>query len=234
MPIWQRMKHKPRLVVAGQPHHVRLRSNNRRLLFASHRDRTFWLECVRRALDATKCQLHQMTLMTSYVLCIITPPDEDALSDMVKRACQRYAQTRNKLRTDSGRLFQVGFESEPLVGLDQLQRSTLCNDATALRVGRVTDPFVHKWSTVALHGGRPEGRAFRPLWTASTWYAALGKTPEERVLAFRRAMVELLERGDLPPVDDALAEDAVRYSRRIERPDGTCARERQLQYGPKP
>ncbi|MBZ0236294.1 MAG: hypothetical protein K8M05_28460 [Deltaproteobacteria bacterium] len=228
------MERHTRLVVAGHPHLIYLRGNNRRLLFASHADRLLWVECVGRALDVTKCRLHQMTLVRAAVYMIVTPTDEVGLSDVVKRACERYTPTRNRQRGGSGRLFEVGFRSRALLDLEQVRTTTLHHDATAFRVGDATDPFVHPWSTAALHAGRLEGRKLRPIWTPSRWYAQLGRTSDERARAYRRAMAEYLERGEAPPVDERIAADEKEnYRRRIERPDGRWARERQLQYGPK-
>lgn len=212
------MKHEPRLVIAGRPHHVYLRGNNHRLLFASHTDRVFWIECVRRALDATRCQLHQMTLMSNRVHAIVTPPEPKALSAMVKRACERYAHKRNQQRVASGRLFAVGFRSHPLFDDNALRDTTLHADASALRAAQTEDPFAHEWSTAPLHAGLPGTHELRAIWTPSTWYVRLGSTPDARARAFREAMIEYLVLGGAPPIDLGIeAEDESTYRRRPSR-----------------
>jgi REP-associated tyrosine transposase len=230
------MARQPRLVVAGQPHHVYLRGNNRRVIFSSKADFTFFVACLRRALDATRCQLHQLTLMRNHVHSIITPPDEDAISSLVKRACQRYSQDRNQKRGASGKLFEERYRSKIIVDDAQLMTTTLYNDANAYKAGEVTDPFVHEWSTVPLHAGVSGARLIRSLWTPSRWYLRLGRTEEERVLAYRREKIAYLELAPAT-IDDAIAldakaeaADAERYVRRLERPNRSSAREPELPY----
>lgn len=233
------MARQPRLVVAGQPHHVYLRGNNRRVLFSSKADFTFFLACLRRALDATHCLLHQLTLMRNHVHSILTPPNEEAISELVKRACQRYSQKRNQKRGGSGKLFEERYRSNIILDEAQLMATTLYNDANAFKAGAVKEPFTHEWSTVPLHAGVSGARMIRSLWTPSPWYMQLGSTGEERATAYRREMMAYLE---LVPetIDDAIAVDAKAeaadaepYLRRLERPNRTSAREPALRYGGK-
>lgn len=230
LPIWQGMGRKRRLVVAGQPHHVYLRANNRRILFSSRGDRLFWLACLRRALDATKCQLHQLTLMTNHVHMILTPPDDKSLSAMMKSLNQRYAQLRNQKRAASGKVYEERFRSKVIVDEPQMMFTMLYNDANAFDAGIVTDPFVHEWSTAPIHAGIPGRHRFRSLWTPSRWYLALGKTPDDRAIAYRRLMIAYLESdpasSDRSNLIDAKAEkaDAAPYVRRVRRPNKSSAR----------
>lgn len=228
------MERSARLVVPGLPHQLYLRGNNRRLVFASHADRLLWIDCIHRALDITKCRLHQMTLMKSSIHMIITPMEELGISDVVKRACERYAQLRNKRRKSSGRMFEVGFRSRVLVTTQELGAATLHCDSAAYRLGAATDPFIDQWSTTAVHSGRPEGRRLRGVWTPSPWYGGLASSGDARARAYRRVMAEYLEGDDAWSIEGAFdVEDAKAYKRRIERPDGIWARERQLQYASK-
>ncbi len=221
-----------RVVVAGAPHHVFLRGNNRRRLFSNVDDRREWLACLRLGLDASRCQLHQLTLMTNHVHLIATPPEGDALSRLVKRTCQRYAQRRNASRDCSGKLFEERFHSKAIVDDAHLMTTTLYNDANAFRAGLVTGPLEHRWSTGPLHAGRADGPIGPALWTPSGWYRRLGATPAARAAAYLELMHAYV--GALPTVgvDDGMpAEDGDRYGRRVERPDGVSAREGQMQWG---
>jgi putative transposase len=229
------MARKARLVVAGAPHHVYLRGNNRRRLFSSRADRLHWLRCLRRALDKTRCQLQQLTLMTNHVHMIVAPPGKDELSDLVKRACQRYAQLRNAEREASGKLFEERFGSKVITDDAQMMMTTLYNDANAYRAREVRDPLVHEWSTGALHAARPGSRIIASLWTPSPWYLGLGRTASARAAAYRTLMLAY-ERLDAPQtVDDEMADPVVPpYTRRLERPDRSSAREPAPRYGQKP
>jgi len=229
------MGRKPRLVVPGLPHHVYLRANNRRVLFSSRADRALFLGCLRRALDATGCQLHQITLMTNHVHLIITPPTKKALSDLVKRTNQRYAQLRNEKRKGSGKLFEERFGSKVIFDSAQLRVTTLYNDANAFRAGMTDGPFDHEWSTAPLHAGGQEGAMLRSLWTPSNWYMQLGPTPEARAQAYRLHMAEYLELDIDASIDEEVRDEVdERYDLRLRRPDGSSAREGVCRYGRKP
>lgn len=216
-----------RIVFPGCPHHVYVRGNNRRRLISYSSDYYILLRCLSRALDRSSCELHQLTFMTNHYHLEATPEDDASLSRLMHRCNQRYAQIRNPLRSGSGKLFEERFRSKPIRDDKYLQAVTLYNDANAYRAGLVADPFEHSWSTAPIHGGFPE-RSKIPLelWTPSPWYLALGSTPQERAEHYRALMYEYISRGTPEPVQSPSdSEDSARYTRRLERPDGSSARE---------
>ena len=216
------MSRTARIVVPGVPHHVYLRGNNRRRLFSTTSDRLDWLYCLRLGVDSSDCAIHQLTLMTNHVHMVTTPPAADSLAALVKRACQRYAQLRNEARDNSGKLFEERFHSKVIEDDAHLMTVILYNDANAFHAGLVADPLLDVWSTAPLHAGR-DGSRVGGLWTPCGWYTRLGASPRQRAAAY----VELMSRyAARPRIDDDLDGDVARpYTRRVQRPDGTCARE---------
>lgn len=209
-----------------------LRGNNRRRLFSSREDRLQWLVCLRRGLDASRCQLHQLTLMTNHVHMIVTPPEARSLADLVKRACQRYAQLRNAKRRGTGKLFEERFRSKVIKDDRQLMMTTLYNDANAYRANDVESPLSHEWSTGPLHAARPGSKIWASLWTPSRWYLGLAPTPAARAAVYEQLMAAYV-RTDEPAQIDGKAEEAdlEPYQQRLERPDRSCAREVAPRYG---
>ncbi len=217
-----------RIVVPGAPHHVYLRGNNRRRLFSSLADRLHFVRCLERGLEITACQLHQLTLMSNHVHLVSTPPDPLALSRLVHRVGQRYAQQRNANRHASGKLFEERFHSKVITDDQQLMATTLYNDANAFRAGMVGDPLGHAWSTGPLHAATGASRIPRSLWTPSGWYLALGTTPEARGDRYRAIMASYTGQAHAPPSSAALdreRHDDEPYRYRVERPDRSSARE---------
>ncbi len=223
-----------RIVIPGLPHHAYLRGNNRRRLFSSKGDRLAMLRCLRRGLDAGECLLHQLTLMTNHLHLIVTPPRADGLAVLFKRANQRYAQLRNEQRGDSGKLFEQRYRSKPITSDAQLMATTLYNDANAYRAGMVADPLAHAWSSGPLHAQRAGALISTDMWTPSAWYLGLGTTPAERGAAYAELMSSYVKLEHEALVDDDVERaDSEAYSRRVERPDGSSAREAALQWGKK-
>lgn len=213
------------LVVPNVPHHIGVRGNNRRRLFSYASDYYQMVDYLDRALRQHDMPLHQLTLMPNHFHLIATPPSQDALSEAMKVALQRYATSRNKKKDASGRLFEQRFWSQACDSED-LAGYTLYNDANAYSAGLVESPEDHKWSTCAIHYGRPE-RTNIPIgiWTPSNWYTSLGS---ERTAKYRTHMLSFLE-GRVPEwkyerLRGAERQTSLDYRRRIERPDGTCAR----------
>ena len=224
------MARQARHVVPGYPHHVYLRGNNRRILFSDDDDRLQWLRCLQRGIDASSCELHQLTLMDNHIHLIATPPDEDALAALVKRTCQRYAQLRNEQREATGKLFEERYQSKVIESERQMITTTLYNDANAFRAGMVPDPLLHEWSTGPLHAGRNGSRISAFMWTPAAWYLGLARTRNACAIVYRGLMDSYAPADDPPAIEEESdgAEESYRY--RVERPDGTSAREPDLRW----
>jgi putative transposase len=226
------MAKKPRVVVVGAPHHLYLLGNNRRRLFSDDDDHLLWVRCLQAGLEESQCAMHQLTLMTSHVQMIVTPPEPKALAKLVKRTCERFAQHRNARYEGSGKLFQERYQSIVITDDEQLMFTTLYNDANAFRARLVRDPVAHAWSTGPLHAGGCTSRIPRRLWTPSPWYRGLGGTARARAATYRQLMVAYTRR-DAEVVIAREELDMAPYRRRIQRPDGSSAREPSTQWGRK-
>lgn len=171
--------------------------------------------------------MHQLTLMPNHLHMISTPPTEAALSRMMKLTLQRYARSRNLSRASCGKLFEQRFFSRVIDEEAYLIRATLYNDANLFRAGLIRDPIDHEWSTCAIHAGVHERSAVPArMWTPSTWYASLG-SPDARPAHYCVALREYMS-ANMPgdPAVMAYEQRATEpYTRRVQRPDGSSARE---------
>lgn len=221
------MSRLPRLVVPNWPHHIYLRGNNRRRLFSTDADRLMWLGDLERALEASGCFMHQHTIMDNHVHMIVTPPAEDSLAKLMKRACQRYAQQRNEQRDGSGKLFEERYHSKVIESERQLMATTLYNDANAFRAGMIEQPLEHVWSTGPHHAGRMGSRISPFMWAPSFWYLGLAKGRNTCATIYRALMESYAPSEDNPPAIFEEPDDddiTTPYHRRVERPDRTSAR----------
>lgn len=223
------MSRRPRAhsVVPGVPHHVVTRGNNRRRLFSYRSDYDRFVLYLENALNVHECTLQQTALMPNHVHWILTPAEKDSLSGAMQSCLQRYSRYRNDSREASGRLFEERFWCEPLLTFDAVAAVTLYNDANAVKASIVDRPEDYAWSTCPIHYGEP-GRSRIPLrlWTPSDWYLSLGPdAPQlyaERMVAFLKGRIPDWLHERLESIEALASRD---YRRRIERPDGTPARE---------
>lgn len=218
----------------GLPHHVVTRGNNRRRLYSYPRDYHTCLRYLLIALSEVACVIHQITLMANHIHMIVTPETVEALSKLMQSFKYRYAMHRNRVRQGSGHLFDERYWSKPIKSMDQLRLTTAYNDTNFYRDARAADPFEHRWSTVGLHAGKPKvDPKLRELWTPSDWYRNLGGTADERAAAYREYIVEYLETKELPQSLEGcwwLDELFTPYTKRLERPNRTRAREKLSPY----
>ncbi len=197
-------------------------------MFSYASDYRRFIGYLRGAIEDSGCKLHQLTLMPNHVHLIATPPTVTALSDLMKGTLGDYAQTRNRTKNSCGRLFEQRYFSRVIDDDTYLARATLYDDANLALAGLIDDPIDHKWSTCAIHAGFPERSAIPvEIWTPSPWYLSLGG-PAERPVRYREALASYLATRPVEMDPDLVAYErraTEPYRRRIERPDGSSARE---------
>lgn len=222
------MPRRPRceIVVPGIPHHIGCRGNNRRHLFSYPPDYRRFLDLMQFAFDREKSPLHQVTLMPNHTHIMATPADEDSLSKAMKSCQQRYAQFRNRRKGASGRLFEERFWCEPLYTMDAVEIVTLYSDSNAMQAAMVQHPAEHRWSTCAIHYGRPEQSSVPlAMWTPSPWYASLGPDAPaiyaERMNEFLATRLQDWRVDRMRRLEEMSSLD---YRPRMARPDGRSAR----------
>jgi len=223
------MPRRPRVILPGIPVHVTLRGNNRRRLFSSVGDHLRMLDCLERGVDATGCAIHQLTLMANHVHMITTPSSKAALAAMIKRACQRYAQIRNKARKASGKLFEERYFAKLIEDDEYFMTAMLYSDSNAYDAGLVAHPLAHPWSTGPLHAARPGSRIPLTLWTPSPWYLRLGADAATRASVYEDLMMAYVAKRSAEKAAQAQVQaperTVRRYTLRLERPDRSTARD---------
>jgi putative transposase len=227
------MKQKKREVLPGLPHHVWTRGNNRRRIFSRRDDYQRYLWQMSVALREFPILVHALCLMSNHLHLLVTPATEDSLWKFMKRINQRYAQIRNHRKNGSGKLFEQGFESEPVKTELYLATATMYIDANPDRAGLRSGAHDYSWSIAPHRLGSPERSGVHPaLWTPSVWYLGLGETPTARIEAYRAAFARYLREPVLPEhvakrrVLERVEQISVdKYEQRLRRPDGSSARE---------
>ena len=74
------MSRRSRLVVAGRPHHVIIRGNNREPIFIADKDYQFYLEKLKLTCEKHQWDLHANMLMTNHSPLLITPLKDEGLA----------------------------------------------------------------------------------------------------------------------------------------------------------
>jgi putative transposase len=175
---------RPRIIEPGRPHHVTLRGDDDRALFASPRDHRRFLGHLDGATTQHAIELHHLCLMPDEVHLVATPHERDALARWVRDFAQPYAHHRNRTTARRGRLFAQRFGSEVLADDGALSARTAAVELRPVRAGLVRRAVDYPWSSAHIWvGDRARSCIARSL-TPSGFVLALGDSPEGRAAGF--------------------------------------------------
>jgi REP-associated tyrosine transposase len=219
---------KTRLVVPGYPSHVILRGNNRRRLFSFAEDYWAFARYLGQALVKHNCLLHAWVFMMNHIHLLMTSATVDGTTKAIHMASMRYAQRRNRVHEDTGKLFEQRFLSFPVLNDAQVARVTAYIELNPVRAGICDDALGYRYSSFGLHAGVAAPESFGAfMWSPSPWFLGLGETIEERAAMhrqwvddFRRLQLEP-DRVELTRVLEAVSKRAP--DRRLRRPNETRA-----------
>lgn len=174
------MARRPRLVIAGHPHHLIIRGNNRQDVFLDEGDRRRFRALLGEVMADAAVAIHGYVLMTNHVHLVVTPGESAALSGAMQRLGRRYVRYFNDRHLRSGTLWEGRFRAA-LVQTDRYLLACLRyvenNPVRAQLVGRPAD---YAWSSHRHH----IGLAVDDLLSPHPLYWGLGNTPFEREQAW--------------------------------------------------
>jgi putative transposase len=191
----------PRLSVGGLPHLLVQRSHHGQPVFIDDSDRTLFRNLLGDAAKSEGVALHAYALMDDQVRLLATPGTAEALGRMMQTLGRRYGGAFNRRHARSGGLWEGRF------------RATIIEPERHLLEAMRYLEDEHNWDGgVAQAEGGPVssrghhvGRRQDSLVTDHALFWALGNTPFDREVNYRR----LLEEG-LAPAPRERLESAVR------------------------
>jgi putative transposase len=170
----------PRLTLAGYPHHVIQRGNNRQLIFSSSGDYTCFLALLDESARKFGVAVHAYVLMDNHFHLLATPHTDTALPLMMQSVGRSYVRYFNQLQSRSGTLWEGRYRST-LIQTDRYLLTCMAYiDLNPVRAGMVAEAKDYPWSS---HGHYAGLRADK-LITPHSLFWALGNTPFGREAAY--------------------------------------------------
>ena len=170
----------PRLTLAGYPHHVIQRGNNRHSIFDGDADYRRMLDLLRDNAARFGVTVHSYVLMGNHFHLLVTPQTADALPQMMQSVGRSYVRYFNDLHGRTGTLWEGRYKST----LIQTQRYLLACmayiDLNPVRAGLSNDVADYEWSSYKHYIGRKIDK----LVTPHPLYWELGNTPFAREAAY--------------------------------------------------
>lgn len=192
----------PRLSIAGYPHHVIQRGNNRQAIFLNDADRRRMLELIEESARQFEVAVHAYVLMDNHFHLLLTPRSSEGLPQLMQAVGRRYVRYFNDTHGRSGTLWEGRYKSTLIETGRYLLACMAYIDLNPVRAGLVAQARDYPWSS---HGHYAGLRAER-LVTPPALYWELGNTPFAREAAYAR----LVQDGLTAQQQQDLTESALR------------------------
>jgi putative transposase len=189
----------PRLTLAGYPHHVIQRGNNRQPIFVSAADYKALLDLLEESAKKFDVAVHAYVLMSNHFHLLATPQTAEGLPKMMQAVGRSYVRYFNDAQGRSGTLWEGRYKSSVIQTERYLLACMAYIDLNPLRAGLVAAPQDYPWSSHMHYLGARSDRMITP----HALYWELGNTPFAREAAY----AELVQSG-VNPVQQAALTDA--------------------------
>lgn len=189
----------PRLTLAGQPHHVIQRGNNRQAIFVDRADRQVFLQLLGENAQRFGIALHAYVLMDNHFHVLATPSTADGLPQWMQAVGRRYVRYFNDRHRRTGTLWEGRYKSTLIQSDRYLLACMAYIDLNPVRACMVAEAREHPWSSHAHYAGLVQDR----LLTPHPLYWSLGNTPFAREAAYAEMV-----RAGLPAAAQALLTEA--------------------------
>jgi len=171
----------PRLSLAGYPHHVIQRGNNRQAIFSSAADYRFLLQLIRQYARDCQVAVHAYVLMSNHFHLLLTPQENEGLGRMMQGVGRSYVQHFNRQHKRTGTLWEGRYRSTVLQTERYLLQCMAYIDLNPVRAAMVAGPQDYPWSSFAHYAGQRTD----PLVSPHPLYWELGNTPFAREAAYQ-------------------------------------------------
>ena len=191
----------PRLTIAGYPHHIIQRGNNRQAVFADPADYRYLLDTLAENAGKHHVAINGYVLMSNHFHLVATPETMEGIPQMMQAVGRRYVRHFNNRHARTGTLWEGRYRSTVIQAERHLLACLAYVDLNPVRAGMVADPADYRWSSHRHY----LGHVTDPLVTTHSLYWELGNTPFARGTAYG----ELVRSGLTPGQLSALTTSAM-------------------------
>ena len=191
----------PRLTLAGYPHHVIQRGNNRQAIFKTAADYQHLLDLLIENAKKFEVDIHAYVLMNNHFHLLATPQTDKALPLLMQAVGRSYVRYFNDRQARTGSLWEGRYRST-LIETDRYLLACMAYiDLNPVRAGMVTEASDYDWSSHGFYLGARVDKLITPH--ALFW--DLANTPFGREAAY----AELVRAGVSSDKQAALTQSAL-------------------------
>ena len=170
----------PRLALAGYPHHIIQRGNNRQPIFLDAADRELMWSLLVEHARQQQVAVHAYVLMDNHFHLLATPQEGKSLPLMMQAVGRSYVRRFNQRHGRSGTLWEGRYRSAVLQAERYLLPCMAYLDLNPVRAGLCVAAADFRWSSHGHYIGLRSDRLITP----HALYWALGNTPFARDAAY--------------------------------------------------
>jgi putative transposase len=170
----------PRLTVAGYPHHIIQRGNNRQPIVLDDGDREALMALITELARKHRVALHAWVLMDNHFHLLATPETAEGVSLWMQDVGRSYVRRFNNRHRRSGTLWEGRYKSTVVQTEGYLLACMAYIELNPVRAGMVADPRDYPWSSHLANIGQRADRHLVP----HPVYWSLGNTPFAREAAY--------------------------------------------------
>jgi putative transposase len=175
------MPRKPRLAVAGHPHHIVQRGNDRQDIFRDDQDRRKYLDWLEELAAQFDVAVHAYVLMPNHVHLLATPAEAPAMSGLMQALGRRYVRWFNDRHQRTGALWEGRFFSSLIEADRYLLACYRYIEMNPVRAGLVAEPAAYTWSSHRHH----VGLRIDTVVSDHSLFWDLGNTPFDRQTTYK-------------------------------------------------
>ena len=170
----------PRLTLAGYPHHVIQRGNNRQAIFATAVDYQHLLALFEENAKKFEVEVHAYVLMTNHFHLLATPQTDTGLPLLMQAVGRSYVRYFNDRQSRSGSLWEGRYRST-LIETDRYLMACMAYiDLNPVRAGLVNEAHEYAWSSHSFYVGVRSDKLITP----HSLFWDLANTPFGREVAY--------------------------------------------------
>jgi putative transposase len=174
---------------ATHTHHVFHRGRNRRRVFITYIEYSYFLELCKKYSEVTDCEIHAFCLMPNHFHLLVTPKKPGKLSEMMMMILGLYARWFNQkhMRTDA--VWSRRFKSIAIDSDSYLLNCMIYIELNPCRANIVQEPGEYNWSSYCVNAIGISNPFIKP----HDSYLELSAKPNFRLLKYRMLCDDYLE-----------------------------------------
>ena len=176
------MPRKVRVTLPGVTQHVIQRGNNRQPMFHDDQDRGLFSAWLSRYALKYEVAIHAWVYMSNHIHVLATPSIDGGLPKMMQALGRHYVRYFNKRHRRTGTLFEGRYKSCVVDCDSYVLACSRYIEMNPVRAGLTARPGEYYWSS---YRSNAHGRPCEFTQPHST-YIGLGRTPGDRMVAYRR------------------------------------------------